>query len=259
VPVKALGKIFRAKFRAALKKTSLDPQVPPPTWKQNWVVHCEPAGSGQAVLKYLAPYVFRVALSNNRILKLENGQVTFRYQDGQTKKQQIATLPAPEFIRRFLQHVLPHRFQKVRCFGFFRPQQRQHLQQIKAGLAVPPSAQHSLPQPLPTDDMPNQPDPKVIRCPHCGRPMQLVEELPRQKLSSGAPRPRPALRTDCAAGQSSPRAVFQPPATAQNATSGHRSHPQILKHRNCFPLSLDSNLKSEPRLVQPRIVRRLTS
>ena len=63
-------KIFRAKFRDALKKTPLYHSLPPPTWTEDWVVHCEPAGSGQAVLKYLAPYIFRVALSNNRLLKL---------------------------------------------------------------------------------------------------------------------------------------------------------------------------------------------
>lgn len=188
VPVKALGKIFRAKFRDALKKTSLDLQLPPQIWNQDWVVDCEPVGSGQATLKYLAPYVFRVALSNHRILKLQDGQVTFRYQDGQTKMPKRATLPASEFIRRFLQHVLPHRFQKVRCFGFFRSQRRQQLQHIKASLAVPTTANDSLPQPLPTDDTPNQPGPKVIRCPQCARPMQLVEQLPRQKLTPVAPR-----------------------------------------------------------------------
>jgi len=189
VPVKALGQIFRAKFRDALQKTPLYPQVPPQVWNQDWVVDCEPVGSGQAALKYLAPYVFRVALSNHRILKLENGQVTFRYQDGQTKTQKLATLSAPEFIRRFLQHVLPHRFQKVRCFGFFRAQQRQHLQQIKASLVVPASAQDSLPEPPPSHNAPSEPGPSVIRCPQCGRPMQLVEQLPRQKLTPGPPRP----------------------------------------------------------------------
>jgi hypothetical protein len=77
----------------------------------------------------------------------------------------------------------------VRCFGFFRSQQRQHLQQIKACLAVPDSAKDSLPQPLPTDDTGNEPHPKVIRCPQCGRPMQLVEQLPPQKLTPVTPRP----------------------------------------------------------------------
>jgi Putative transposase/Transposase zinc-binding domain len=189
VPVKALANIFRAKFRDALQKTPLYRQVPPLTWKQDWVVDCEPVGSGQAALRYLAPYVFRVALSNNRILKLKNGQVTFRYQDGQTKTHKLATLEAQEFIRRFLQHVLPRGLQKVRYFGFFRSQQRQQLQQIRACLAVPACAKDSRPEPLPSDDTPNEPGPKLIRCPQCQRPMQLAQELPRHKLTPGAPRP----------------------------------------------------------------------
>jgi hypothetical protein len=191
MPVKALGKIFRAQFRDALKKTPLYPAVPPQTWKQNWVVHCELAGSGQAVLKYLAPYIFRVALSNNRILKLHQGQVTFRYQDGHTKTQKVTTLPADEFIRRFLQPVLPLRFPKLRYYGFFRSQQRRQLQQLKALLSGPPAVEDPLSDLAHNQDTPNEPEPrpKTILCPQCGRPMHLLEELPRQKLSSGVPRP----------------------------------------------------------------------
>ena len=129
-----------------------------------------------------------MALSNNRLLKLENGQVTFRYQDGQTKMPKRATLSAQEFIRRFLQHVLPHRFQKVRYYGFFRAQQRQQLQRIKASLVVPATAQDSLPEPPPNHNAPSEPASKVICCPQCARPMQLVEQLPRQKLTPGPPR-----------------------------------------------------------------------
>jgi Putative transposase/Transposase zinc-binding domain len=179
VPVKALGKIFRAQFRDGLQKTPLYPQVPPQIWKQDWVVHCELVGRGQAALKYLAPYVFRVALSNNRILKLQDGQVTFRYQDGETKQQRTATLPALEFMRRFLQHVLPHRFQKVRYYGFFHPQHRHRLQQVKAALAVTPAAENPLPDLAPNYHTQLEPQPKAILCPQCGRPMQLLEQLPR--------------------------------------------------------------------------------
>jgi len=190
VPVKALGKIFRAQFRDALQKTPLYCQVPSPTWTQDWVVHCEPAGSGQAVLKYLAPYIFRVALSNNRILKLQHGQVTFRYQDSHTKQRKTATLSAQEFIRRFLQHVLPHRFPKLRYYGFFRAQQRRQLQQVKASLNA--TAAHS---PLP--DLAHNPDTadaleptlKTLLCPRCGRPMQRLADLPPQKLSSAIAAP----------------------------------------------------------------------
>ena len=181
VPVKALGKIFRAQFRDTLKKTPLYSQAPSQTWTQNWVVHCEPVGSGQAALKYLAPYVFRVALSNNRILKLQDGQVTFRYPDGETQKPRTATLPALEFMRRFLQHVLPRGFQKVRSYGFFHPQQRHRLQQVKALLALTTALDNPLPDLAPNYHTPNQlePGPKTILCPQCGRPMQLLEELPR--------------------------------------------------------------------------------
>ena len=71
-------------------------------------------GSGEAAFKYLAPYVFRVAISNSRIVKLEDGRVTFKYKDSATEQVKFATVSAEEFMRRFLQHVLPERFVKVR-------------------------------------------------------------------------------------------------------------------------------------------------
>lgn len=114
LPVKALSPIFRAKFRDQLKKTGLFNQVDERVWSKAWVVHSEPVGSGQAAFKYLAPYVFRVAISNNRILKLEDGQVTFKYKESATDQIKFCTIPAEEFIRRFLQHVLPDRFIKLR-------------------------------------------------------------------------------------------------------------------------------------------------
>jgi len=86
LPVKALSKIFRAKFRDALKKTDLFDQVPRLTWKKNWVVHCKPAGKGDKVLKYFAPYVYRVAISNKRLVKLEKGKGPFKFKDLQTQK-----------------------------------------------------------------------------------------------------------------------------------------------------------------------------
>ncbi|MDP2324864.1 MAG: transposase, partial [Gammaproteobacteria bacterium] len=74
--------------------------VPPQTWKKPWVVHCKAVGSGEHALQYLARYVFRVALSNSRILALENGAVTFSYKDAETKVNKTSRLPAEEFIRR---------------------------------------------------------------------------------------------------------------------------------------------------------------
>jgi hypothetical protein len=123
VHVKPLTILFRAKFRDALKKTELFEQVSTEVWQQAWVVHCQPVGSGERALKYLAPYIFRVAISNNRIVKLENGQVTFRYRSATERTYKYCTLPAEEFIRRSLrvQHVLPRGFVKVRYYGLFSP------------------------------------------------------------------------------------------------------------------------------------------
>jgi hypothetical protein len=119
LPVKALSKLFRAKFRDALKKHPCFGEVPTAVWCKDWVVHSQAVGNGEGVLKYLAPYIFRVAISNSRILKLANGKVTFRYQDSDTGRTRLCTLKAEEFIRRFLQHVLPKGFVKVRYYGFF--------------------------------------------------------------------------------------------------------------------------------------------
>ena len=114
VPVKALSVIFRAKFRDLLRKTELFDQVDARVWKKEWVAHSEPVGSGEAAFKYLAPYVFRVAITNRRIVKLEEDRVTFKYKDSATDEVKYATVSAEEFIRRFLQHVLPEGFVKVR-------------------------------------------------------------------------------------------------------------------------------------------------
>jgi predicted RNA-binding Zn-ribbon protein involved in translation (DUF1610 family) len=181
LPVKALSKLFRAKLRDALCKTDGFADIPAEVWEQGWVVHCKPVGDGHTALKYLAPYIFRVALSNRRIVKVENDQVTFRYKTnaGQTK---VCTLPAEKFIHRFLQHVLPKSFVKVRYYGLFSPAYRQHLTALRAQLAA-----QSTPAPAPTPDadsnssvtaLPSTTSPRLVRCPTCGHVMQLQATLP---------------------------------------------------------------------------------
>jgi len=166
MPVKALSPLFRAKFRDPLRKTDLFAQVPPEVWQQDWVVHCQPVGDGGTALKYLAPYVFRVAISNRRILGLENGRVTFGYTDAKTGERKTCTVSAEEFIRRFLQHVLPKGFCKVRYYGFFGPAKRATLQQIRQLLHAPVTAilldQRSPAIPCHDDE---------LRCPACGQIM----------------------------------------------------------------------------------------
>lgn len=132
LPVKGLSKVFRAMMRDALKKQAplLFQLIPARVWKRAWVVNSKPLKNGMAVLKYFAPYVFRVAISNKRILKLENGKVTFKYKD-KNKKWKTMTLPVFEFIRRFLQHILPKGFKKVRHYGFIASRNKQLLAKLQ--------------------------------------------------------------------------------------------------------------------------------
>ena len=172
VPVQPLSVLFRAKFRDALKKTDLFDQVPNETWTQDWVVHCQPVGNGMAALKYLAPYIFRVAISNNRILRLEAGNVTFRYTSSDTGRTRRCTVPAEEFIRRFLQHVLPKGFIKVRYYGLFSPGNRHRLRLARERLNACNTAR------IPDTEQTNAaPSAQAIRCPKCGRAMEMLETL----------------------------------------------------------------------------------
>lgn len=172
VPVKPLSILFRAKFRDALKKTDLFALVPNKIWKQEWVVHCQPVGNGMAALRYLAPYIFRVAISNNRILKLEDGLVTFRYTASDTGKTRHCTVSAEEFIRRFLQHVLPKGFIKVRYCGFFSSGNRHRLHQVRRLLGnCNPAQRTGNQQTIAT------PAEQTLRCPKCGQVMQLTQSL----------------------------------------------------------------------------------
>jgi len=173
VHVKPLSRLFRAKFHAALKRTELLHQVASATWRQEWVVHCQPVNTGEAALKYLAPYVFRVALSNNRLLKLTETHVTFRYRDA-TRQTKIATLPGETFIQRFLQHVLPKGFQKVRYYGLFSPTQRSRLQQVRRLLSPVAPTKATEEVQLQTIAYSNPPS---ISCPACGRPMRHLQTL----------------------------------------------------------------------------------
>ncbi|MBL9205378.1 MAG: transposase [Opitutaceae bacterium] len=120
VPVRARSVIFRAKMRDALKVLGLQDQVSAQVWRKPWVVHCQHAGSGSKVLEYLARYVFRVAIANSRIEALDHGRVTFRFRDNHTQQIHHVCLSADEFILRFLHHVLPMGFPKVRHYGLAR-------------------------------------------------------------------------------------------------------------------------------------------
>ena len=134
MPEKALTAIYRAKFRDGLGKLRLRDNVPVQTWRKPWCVDSEPDGSGKEALKYLTPYVFRVAISNRNILAVDDKNVTFKYCDAKTNRYVPLRLPAEQFIHRFLQHVLPKGFQKVRTYGLYHPKQQRKLKVVKEQL-----------------------------------------------------------------------------------------------------------------------------
>ena len=161
LPVRALSPIFKAKFRDEMKQAGLFDQIPPEVWQINWNVNSQAVSSSEASLKYLAPYVFRVAISNSRILKVENHTVFIRYRKPHCHRLRTLALEVMEFIRRFLQHVLPTGFMKVRYYGFLNPNCRVPLDHIRTLIELAYGFHVALPK---NDLEPWQP----ITCPTCG-------------------------------------------------------------------------------------------
>ena len=134
IPVKVLSRKFRGKFMHLMKSQSLlffgkqsyltDPiqflNFLGTCYHKEWIVYCKPPfKSADCVVEYLGRYTHRIAISNNRILNIENGQVTFKWRDYRDNNRwKVMSVSAFEFIRRFLMHVLPHRFVKIRHYGF---------------------------------------------------------------------------------------------------------------------------------------------
>lgn len=169
LPVKALSILFRSKMRDTLKKTTLFAQIPADVWRNPWVVHCQPVGKGETALKYLAPYIFRVAISDRRITHFANGKVTFRFRQSDTGQWRSCRLETFEFLRRFLQHVLPKGFVKVRYYGLFSPSSKEKLAHCLQLLSL---EQPKGKKPSASIFVPYQPT-----CPSCGVQLRLVYRL----------------------------------------------------------------------------------
>jgi hypothetical protein len=181
VPVRALSVLFRAKIRAALKTAKLAHLVPAQVWSDNWVVHCQHAGTGQKVLDYLARYLFRVAISNSRLKAFADGLVTFGYTDNRTHQPRQVTLAAEQFISRFLLHILPPGFHKVRYYGLASAAQSRTLQQARNCLAP---ATVSTGTPLPSPAPANSEAAQFMPCPYChtGRLIFIQTLRPQRKV-----------------------------------------------------------------------------
>ena len=220
VPVKALSGIFRARFRDALRSTELFDLVPASVWEQDWVVHCKAVGNGETAFKYLAPYIFRVAISNSRILRVENDQVTFRYRASDSGQAKLCTLAAEEFIHRFLQHVLPKGFVKVRYYGFLSVNQRAQLTTLRQQLA--PGVIN--PNDVPASETANPP----TRCAEaCAAPVTPVAT----NVPNGAP-------------LASPTPADLAVASSVSSSSSETSDPQAA------PISPPSSISTAPREVR---------
>lgn len=184
-PGYVLSPLFRGKMRDAIRRAELLDQVTPDTWARDWVVHVQPAGAGHHVLEYLGRYVFRIAITNGRLEQFDQGRVTFRYRDRRDGSTKRRTLPAPQFLARFLQHVLPRGFAKVRHYGLASPTCGRSLEVARTVLSppAPPVASLSVPSaPAPTVEAESVALPNADRCPSCHlRRLQIVAILPRAR------------------------------------------------------------------------------
>jgi hypothetical protein len=169
LPQAVLAMRFRTRLKAALQKNhpALFAQIPKKVWSLNWVADVQPVGSGEPALKYLAAYVYRTALSAERILADDGHHITFTYRNSATRCTRTLRLPAEQFLHRFLQHVLPKGLQRVRYFGWLSPAAKKRFQRILALLdhREPPC---EVPAPSPPPE-----------CPSCKKPMLLIGRLPR--------------------------------------------------------------------------------
>ena len=198
LPVKLLGRVFRGKFVAGLKRAfqrgdlvfpgSIQPLAKEkafrsflrPLFRQDWVVYAKrPFGGPEHVLHYLARYTHRVAISNHRLLSVADGQVTFRWKDyAHGNKQRKMTVSAEEFLRRFLLHTLPRGFVRIRFSGFLANRGRKQLLPLCLRLLGSNPRPHS-----DTSAGNNAKSAGTWRCPHCGGSMVLIEKLTALQIS----------------------------------------------------------------------------
>lgn len=185
LPSYALAKRFRERVDVAFKKAGLYELVPERVWRKRWVAHVKYVGTGDKALLYLSNYIFRVAISNDRIEHFDTDHVTFRWTDPATGKTKRESLPAHQFIARFLQHVLPSGFVKVRYYGLWASSCRAKLAAARSILDHYLNAIGKPPQPRPTrtHDQPGGDRPFVpLCCPVCGATYtKPPREIPRAR------------------------------------------------------------------------------
>lgn len=178
VPVQALSKMFRARFMKLARKALPEETFSKEVWNKEWVVFCKPTfNRAKKVLRYLGRYVHRIAITNDRILATKDGTVTFRYQESKSGTWKTMPLRGEEFLRRYLQHVLPQGFHKVRYYGLLSPANRVALKRVQLFLAEWQKNKEVEKQDAP------ETTPRNI-CPCCKEGMMLaISWLPRKPRS----------------------------------------------------------------------------
>lgn len=169
VPVHALSRVFRAKFHDEMRKLGEDKYIDPGAWRQAWNVNSQYIKSGsKGAIKYLAPYVFRVGISNSRIVSVKDRKVTFKYKKQKSDRWRTMTIDVMEFIRRFLQHVLPTGFMKVRYYGFMGSGCKIATESIAAKIEKAYDFEVKTPE---YEEPPERPP---MKCEKCGGELKLI-------------------------------------------------------------------------------------
>jgi hypothetical protein len=202
LPEEVLSELFRGKFVDALKQAFHNGQLnfhgdlkllaEPKTFaawlrplhRQDWVVYLKPPfGGPEYVLRYLGRYTHRVAISNHRLVSFVDGQVTFHWRDSADhNKQKPLPLPVDEFLSRFLLHLLPEGFVRIRNFGFLANRKRATLLALCFHLLGSVQGSQTKQPACSTEDPPD-----LWRCPKCGGPMKVIERLTAAELQLRSP------------------------------------------------------------------------
>ena len=196
-----LRRVFRGKFIVGLKSAfqrgqlhlsgNLGSLVQPkvfaswlrPLFRKDWIVYCKPPfGGPEYVLHYLGRYTHRVAISSHRLVSFHDGQLTFRWRDSaHNNEQKLMTLSLDEFLRRFLLHLLPKGFVRIRHFGFLANRRRTHFLPQCFAAFEPATAQTETATSTAQDMSPNW------FCPKCGGPMVVIERLTTAQIQLRSP------------------------------------------------------------------------
>lgn len=180
-PVKALSRVFRANLMTKLRQEyPLQKDRLKAGWHQEWVVYTkEPFAGPASVVEYLGRYTHKIAISNHRLLNINNHGVAFRWRDYRDNQQKVMTLGGIEFLRRFCQHILPSGFVRIRYYGLLSATRKEDFRQLQISMGVPPSPVNKKKDRKPWKEICKthlnyDPD----QCPHCKTgAMVLVERF----------------------------------------------------------------------------------